>query len=63
MPYILLGVRLIGVNSDNEPEPRDHVWRRNIWCRSVVPLKWFDPRQNKALPGRNSAIYGTEGST
>ena len=42
MPYILLGVRLIGVNSDNEPEPRDRIWRRNIWCRSVVPLKWSD---------------------
>ena len=28
MPFILRGVRLIGVNSDNEPEVRDRVWKR-----------------------------------
>jgi NADPH:quinone reductase-like Zn-dependent oxidoreductase len=28
MPFILRGVRLIGVNSDNEPEMREHVWKR-----------------------------------
>jgi acrylyl-CoA reductase (NADPH) len=28
MPFILRGVRLIGVNSDNEPSVREHVWRR-----------------------------------
>ena len=28
MPFILRGVRLIGVNSDNDPQVRDHVWRR-----------------------------------
>ncbi|MGQ3196299.1 MAG: acrylyl-CoA reductase family protein [Hydrogenophaga sp.] len=28
MPFILRGVRLIGVNSDNEPALREHVWRR-----------------------------------
>ena len=28
MPFILRGVRLLGVNSDNEPSLREHVWRR-----------------------------------
>jgi acrylyl-CoA reductase (NADPH) len=28
IPFILRGVRLIGVNSDNEPELRDRVWKR-----------------------------------
>ena len=28
MPFILRGVRLIGVNSDNDPAVREHVWRR-----------------------------------
>ena len=28
MPFILRGVRLIGVNSDNEPEVRNRVWKR-----------------------------------
>jgi acrylyl-CoA reductase (NADPH) len=28
MPFILRGVRLIGVNSDNDPPLREHVWRR-----------------------------------
>lgn len=28
MPFILRGVRLIGVNSDNEPAQRDHLWQR-----------------------------------
>lgn len=28
MPFILRGVRLIGVNSDNAPDLREHVWRR-----------------------------------
>jgi len=28
MPFILRGVRLLGINSDNEPEVRDRVWRR-----------------------------------
>ena len=28
MPFILRGVRLIGVNSDNEPAVREHVWQR-----------------------------------
>lgn len=28
MPFILRGLRLIGVNSDNEPALREHVWRR-----------------------------------
>ncbi len=28
MPFILRGVRLIGVNSDNEPPLREHVWQR-----------------------------------
>ena len=28
MPYILRGVRLIGVNSDNEPEPRNRIRER-----------------------------------
>jgi acrylyl-CoA reductase (NADPH) len=28
MPFILRGVRLIGVNSDNEPELRDRIWKR-----------------------------------
>jgi acrylyl-CoA reductase (NADPH) len=26
-PSILRGVRLIGVNSDNEPEPPDRIWK------------------------------------
>ncbi len=28
MPFILRGVRLIGVNTDNERELRDHLWQR-----------------------------------
>ena len=28
MPFILRGVRLIGVNSDNEPPLRAHLWQR-----------------------------------
>ena len=28
MPFILRGVRLIGVNSDNEPELRSRIWQR-----------------------------------
>jgi acrylyl-CoA reductase (NADPH) len=28
MPFILRGVRLIGVNSDNEPEERERIWGR-----------------------------------
>lgn len=28
MPFILRGVRLIGVNSDNEPPLREHLWQR-----------------------------------
>ena len=28
MPFILRGVRLIGVNSDNEPSLRNHLWQR-----------------------------------
>mgnify|MGYP003575539452 CR=1 FL=1 len=28
MPFILRGVRLIGVNSDNEPELRERIWQR-----------------------------------
>lgn len=28
MPFILRGVRLIGVNSDNEPTVRDRIWKR-----------------------------------
>lgn len=28
MPFILRGVRLIGVNSDNGPTVRDHIWQR-----------------------------------
>jgi len=28
MPFILRGVRLIGVNSDNDTDTRDHLWQR-----------------------------------
>ena len=28
MPFILRGVRLIGVNSDNDPALREHLWQR-----------------------------------
>ncbi|HSV47808.1 MAG TPA: acryloyl-CoA reductase [Ramlibacter sp.] len=28
MPFILRGVRLIGINSDNEPALREHLWQR-----------------------------------
>ena len=28
MPFILRGVRLIGVNSDNDPELRERIWKR-----------------------------------
>jgi len=28
MPFILRGVRLIGVNSDNDPELRSRIWQR-----------------------------------
>lgn len=28
MPFILRGVRLLGINSDNEPDVRERIWRR-----------------------------------
>lgn len=52
MPSILRGVRLVGVNSDNEPAVRDRIWHRlstdlaprhlaatAAWCRSTDCLR------------------------
>ncbi len=51
MPFILRGVRLIGVNSDNGPAVRDHVWRRlstDLRPRHLARIAQVKPFQ--ALP-------------
>jgi acrylyl-CoA reductase (NADPH) len=62
MPFILRGVRLVGVNSDNEPELRERIWQRlatdlrprhleNI--RRVVPFTDLPAAVDDLIAGRN----------
>lgn len=74
MPFILRGVRLIGVNSDNEPAVRDRVWRRLAAdlrpkhldsIRKVVPFDALPSVVDDLIAGRNRgraviAVQGTE---
>ena len=62
MPFILRGVRLIGVNSDNDPTLREHVWQRlasDLRPRhldriaQVKPFKALPDVINDVLEGRN----------
>jgi len=46
MPFILRGVRLIGVNSDNEPAVRDRVWARlatDLHPRHLASIRQVKP--------------------
>ncbi len=52
MPFILRGVRLIGVNSDNDPTLREHLWQRmagDLHPRHLGRIAQLHPF--KALPG------------
>lgn len=62
MPFILRGVRLVGVNSDNEPALRERIWQRlatdlrprhlqNI--RHVVPFDGLPGVVDDLIAGRN----------
>ncbi|MEO8545822.1 MAG: acryloyl-CoA reductase [Betaproteobacteria bacterium] len=62
MPFILRGVRLIGVNSDNDPTLREHVWQRlasDLRPRhldriaQVKPFKALPDVINDVVEGRN----------
>lgn len=62
MPFILRGVRLIGVNSDNEPALRERVWRRLATdlrprhldrIRNVVPFDALPSVVDDLIAGRN----------
>jgi acrylyl-CoA reductase (NADPH) len=46
MPFILRGVRLIGVNSDNEPAVRERVWQRlatDLRPRHLAGIRHVEP--------------------
>lgn len=46
MPFILRGVRLIGVNSDNEPAVRERVWQRlatDLRPRHLAGIRHIEP--------------------
>ncbi|MDP3761850.1 MAG: acryloyl-CoA reductase [Ramlibacter sp.] len=46
MPFILRGVRLIGVNSDNEPSVREHVWQRlatDLRPKHLASIRHIEP--------------------
>jgi len=52
MPFILRGVRLIGVNSDNDPALREHLWQRmagDLHPRHLARIAQVHPFE--ALPG------------
>ncbi len=52
MPFILRGVRLIGVNSDNDPALREHLWQRmagDLQPQHLGRIAQVHPF--KALPG------------
>ena len=62
MPFILRGVRLIGVNSDNDVPTREHVWQRLATdlrprhlerIRQVVPFEDLPRVMDDVIAGRN----------
>jgi acrylyl-CoA reductase (NADPH) len=62
MPFILRGVRLIGVNSDNEPALRDRIWQRLAGdlrprhldrIRHVEPFERLPSVVDDLIAGRN----------
>jgi acrylyl-CoA reductase (NADPH) len=62
MPFILRGVRLIGVNSDNAPAVRERVWQRLATdlrprhldsIRHIVPFKDLPGVVDDLIAGRN----------
>lgn len=62
MPFILRGVRLIGVNSDNEPAVRERIWQRLATdlrprhlasIRRVVPFDGLPGVVDDLIAGRN----------
>jgi putative YhdH/YhfP family quinone oxidoreductase len=59
MPFILRGVRLIGVNSDNEPELRDRIWKRlgsDMRPKHLAQIARVIPFDQ--LPGAIDAVVG-----
>jgi alcohol dehydrogenase len=62
MPFILRGVRLIGVNSDNDVPTREHLWRRLATdlrprhlerIRQLVPFDALPQVIDEVIAGRN----------
>lgn len=62
MPFILRGVRLVGVNSDNEPALRERIWQRLATdlrprhlesIRRVVPFDGLPGVVDDLIAGRN----------
>ncbi|HET8747051.1 MAG TPA: acryloyl-CoA reductase [Ramlibacter sp.] len=62
MPFILRGVRLVGVNSDNDVPTREHLWRRLAGdlrprhlerIREVVPFDALPRVIDDVIAGRN----------
>ena len=62
MPFILRGVRLLGINSDNVPKVRDHVWHRLgtdlrprhlAQVRTVVPFDQLADAIDQVISGRS----------
>ena len=62
MPFILRGVRLVGVNSDNEPALRERIWQRLATdlrprhldsIRRVVPFEALPGVVDDVIAGRN----------
>ena len=59
MPFILRGVRLIGVNSDNDPALRDHLWQRlgsDLRPRHLANIAQVHPFEE--LPKMIDAVAG-----
>lgn len=59
MPFILRGVRLIGVNSDNEPPLREHLWQRlgaDLRPRHLARIAQVNPFD--ALPALMQEVAG-----
>ena len=59
MPFILRGLRLIGVNSDNEPALREHLWQRlgsDLRPRHLAALAQIKPFEQ--LPAMIEAVAG-----
>jgi hypothetical protein len=62
MPFILRGVRLIGVNSDNDVPTRERLWQRLATdlrprhldrIRHVVPFEALPRVMDEVIAGRN----------